>query len=156
MDRVCGIIGAKYLANLMLINSDLIITVDCGTASTINVLYKNSFIGGMIAPGISTMFSSLNKNTSLLPDLDLENYENLIGDSTEASIVSGVVNSTIGYIERCVAQIEKIYKTKATVFITGGNCIKLLNYLDTSINYEKDLVLIGVNEVSVRTTVRGF
>jgi type III pantothenate kinase len=148
IDRVCGILGAKKLAQLNSHKSDLIITIDCGTATTINVLYQNSFIGGLIAPGISTMFSSLNKNTSLLPELNFDSYTEFIGNSTETSIVSGVVNATLGFISHSINKIEKLYETNASIFITGGNSKKLLPYLDKNIMYEKDLVLIGILSVA--------
>jgi type III pantothenate kinase len=151
IDRVCGILGAKVLTIQNAVELDLIISIDCGTATTINVLYQNSFLGGLIAPGISTMFSALNKNTSLLPELNFESYKELVGDSTETSIVSGVVNSTIGFINHSVHEIEKKFNTKATLFITGGNSLKLLPHLnDKNIIYEKDLVLKGIVEVASR------
>ena len=97
MDRVCSAVGALNLAEEKSFKKEnqYLITIDFGTATTINVVSpEKDFIGGMIAPGVSTMFRSLNDQTAQLPLLNKNFYRELIGKSTEASIVSGVINST--------------------------------------------------------------
>ena len=93
MDRVCSVVGALELATNQKIISEnqFLITIDFGTATTINIVSPNKeFIGGLIAPGVNTMLNSLNEKTAQLPLPNLESYQGLIGNSTNSSLISGV------------------------------------------------------------------
>ena len=75
-------IGADRIANgfrAFELYKDAVIVVDFGTATTFDIVNKNGeFIGGIIAPGLTTQFASLNKSTSKLPKLDVEYIEKAI------------------------------------------------------------------------------
>lgn len=154
IDRICSAEGAFYLYN----NSDthptfkdgsFIISVDCGTATTVNIImYPNIFIGGMIAPGIDTMLKSLHKNTAQLPMIENDELSWDIGSDTNSSIVSGVVNSVVGLIERTHKILKENYDAKyITTYLTGGNLNVLSDFLSIEHQIEKALVLIGVKEI---------
>ena len=65
-DRVFGLIGA------VIYSEPPLITIDCGTAITINVLDSKSIcIGGAIFPGIYTQIKALHQNTDGLKNLYL-------------------------------------------------------------------------------------
>jgi len=147
MDRVCGVEGANYLFGKKNKINSAIMTVDLGTATTINYLNKNKeFIGGAIAPGVYTMIKALEHNTALLPSVNPEDYRSFIGTDTPSSIVSGVINSTIGLIEMFYKKIKKEGNDLA-VFITGGNSMFILPYIELDYNYCAELNLIGLKEI---------
>ena len=147
MDRVCGVEGANYLQKVNQNNEKAILTVDLGTATTINYLNSNKkFIGGAIAPGVYTMIKALEHNTALLPSVDPHEYKNFIGTDTPSSIVTGVVNATIGLIERFYNKISKEEKD-ITLFITGGNSMFILPYFEIQYHYCPELNLIGLKEI---------
>lgn len=83
IDRICSAEGAFLLfkkKSKLFDEKTIIISIDLGTASTINVIkYPGIFIGGIIAPGINMMIDSLNKNTAQLPDAAFSDYKNFIG-----------------------------------------------------------------------------
>lgn len=143
IDRICSLEGA-----LSLIESneiiDYLLTIDLGTATTINILeFPDKFIGGLIAPGTTTMFKSLSDQTALLPELNNFTNEIFYGNNTSENIQAGVLNSTIGLIERIINKLKADNK-KIKIFITGGNAELILNYLKFDFIYEKNLVLKGI------------
>ncbi|MFO7444989.1 MAG: type III pantothenate kinase [Ignavibacteriaceae bacterium] len=157
IDRLCSCEGAFYLYKQSAQYQDyksstFLLTIDFGTATTINFIkYPGVFKGGIIAPGIHTMIASLHLGTAQLPQIDIDDYKALIGKSTNESIASGIINSTLGLIERVVNHLTKDYKAEEIkIFITGGNAEALLPYLSFEYIYEKALVLYGVNAVYER------
>jgi type III pantothenate kinase len=152
IDRLCSAEGAFFLfKNLEKYKNyyigTFILSIDFGTATTINVIeHPGKFIGGLIAPGIDMMFDSLKQKTAQLPLLSISDCTSTIGNDTKSSIASGVVTSVIGMIEKTVnyLRIEE-YAKEIVVYLTGGNAKKITPYLDMNFIYEEGLVLYGVN-----------
>jgi type III pantothenate kinase len=149
IDRVCSMEGAFQLNKNKLENGSYLITIDMGTATTINIVkYPNEFIGGLIAPGVNTMFKSLDQQTSQLPGLTINNYQSFIGDDTNSSIASGVVNSSVGLIERSIESISKLDDCeKVITYITGGMAELIIKHLSAEVIYDKFLVTRGIKSV---------
>lgn len=151
IDRICSAAGALEIATSekLLKEHQYLITIDFGTATTINIISPAmEFIGGLIAPGIITMLKSLNEKTAQLPLPDISNYTGLIGNSTDASIISGVINSTIGMISETVNELsEEGSKNLPLIFATGGNTRYILSHLKYKILFEETLVLKGLKVV---------
>lgn len=157
VDRICSVEGALFLnggKNLSAKN-EFIITMDLGTATTINILQSpNTFIGGSISPGIKLMFDSLNTNTAQLPSLDIKSYDDVIGKSTASSIASGVVNSTIGLLDRMINHLKLKYHAKDIhLFITGGNAESILPFVNYEYKFEPGLVLFGAYSLFKLNTI---
>lgn len=148
IDRLCSVEGA-LLSYENLDTGTYLITIDFGTATTINIVkYPKLFIGGLISPGIKTLFHSLNKQTSQLPELTIDKYKSLIGDDTLTSIASGVVNSTIGLIDKTIKFLLEFSDCKEViVYATGGMAEKLQSYLEQDVVYDKHLVLRGISAI---------
>jgi type III pantothenate kinase len=148
MDRVCSVAGAYELALRRKLNlkNQYLLTIDFGTATTINIVSPDgNFIGGLIAPGIKTMLKSLNEKTAQLPIPDLNSYDGLIGNSTNSSILSGVLTATIGMINETVKQLREISEgLEPILFATGGNAEFILPHIKHKIIYEEALVLKGL------------
>lgn len=149
IDRICSLEAAFNMFNM---NKDLeegtfLLTIDFGTATTINIVAPPcNFIGGLIAPGINTMFSSLNNRTANLPNIDFSNYKSLIGNDTNSSIASGIITSTVGMIERTIRYLKDYNDAKVIkIFITGGNAEQVQPFLPEDIIFDEALVLKGAN-----------
>jgi type III pantothenate kinase len=151
-DRLCSAEGAFYLfkssKNYSNYSKDtFIISLDLGTASTINIIeYPGNFIGGLISPGIKMMFESLKQRTAQLPHLDASHFISTVGNDTNSSIASGVITSAVGMIEKTINDLkkEKLAK-KVFVYLTGGSAESILPYLNFNFVYEEGLVLYGIN-----------
>ncbi len=150
MDRLCSAEAALHLQKEKgFEEKQIILSIDFGTATTINIVkYPGIFIGGLIAPGVKTMFKSLHSKTAQLPRVNLDNYKTLIGDDTISSIASGVVNSTVGLIERTINHLyEKEQCNEVFVYLTGGFGERIKPYLNREVYYDKHLVLRGVKQI---------
>ncbi|MCH7773715.1 MAG: type III pantothenate kinase [Bacteroidetes bacterium] len=149
IDRICSAEGAFNLYGNSLMAGSCLLTIDFGTATTINIVkYPNIFAGGLIAPGIITMFKSLTTKTSQLPEITIENYNLIIGDDTNSSIASGVINSAVGLIEKVISYIKKLDDcSNLIIYVTGGMADKLQKFLSNKIIYDEFLVLRGIRSL---------
>ncbi len=154
IDRLCSAEGAfsLYKSTEDYKNFDdktYILAIDLGTATTINIVsYPGEFNGGIIAPGITMMFESLNRSTAQLPNVSEKYYNNFIGRNTRSSIASGVINSGIGLIKSTIGYLKSEMKAKELkIFITGGNAEKLLPYFNFEYKFVPELVLLGVKTI---------
>ncbi len=157
IDRICGVEGAFAIYcskndRKKLKKSEAIITVDLGTATTVNIVeYPRNFTGGAILPGIKMMSNTLNESTAQLPIVDMKDYEGVVGKSTNSSIVSGIINATVGGIEKIVNTFKKEKNIKVVhTFLTGGNAAYIKKRLDIKNSFVEDLVLRGVKAVYER------
>jgi len=151
MDRVCSTVGALEIATKekLLSKNQYLITIDFGTATTINIVSPHrEFIGGLIAPGISTMLKSLNEKTAQLPLTDLNSYKGVIGNSTQSSIISGVLTSTMGMINETINHLSELSnQNMPLLFATGGNAKHVLPHLKYKVFFEEALVLKGLKVI---------
>jgi len=151
MDRVCSAIGALEIATRkkLLSKNQYLITIDFGTATTINIVSPSQeFFGGLIAPGTFTMLKSLNERTAQLPLPALSSYSETIGRTTNTSIISGVVTSTVGMINETVNHLSEMsHEIRPLIFITGGNAEYILPHLKHKVIFEEALVLRGLKVI---------
>jgi len=97
------------------------IVCDFGTATTIDMVSQNrEYLGGIIAPGINTFASVLYERTSKLPDVELEKPRNIIGNSTAASIRSGIYFGYVGLVDGIIERMANESRSAPNVVSTGG------------------------------------
>jgi type III pantothenate kinase len=151
MDRLCSAEGAYFLNNQKRTfrQNHLIITIDFGTASTINIVtYPGVFSGGMITPGIDLMFRSLSNDTAQLPLVYENEYKDLIGKSTRECIASGVMNSAAGFLQWSLRRIQEEFEPEKTyIYVTGGNYERIKPFIGFTHNYKEALVLYGIKAI---------
>jgi type III pantothenate kinase len=106
-----------------------LIIVDFGTAVTFDVVSKKGeYLGGIIVPGMETSLKTLSEKASLLPPIVIKECGQLIGKSTVASMLSGVVH---GYASLCKGLIAKIKAETGQdykVILTGGHSELISRY----------------------------
>jgi type III pantothenate kinase len=121
-----------------------VLVIDAGTCITFDfVNKKNEYLGGAIAPGLKSRYKSLQEYTANLPLLDLKLPKSFIGNSTEESIHSGVVNGVFREIEGVISQYNDAYG-KLTVVLTGGDAKFLSSQLKSSIFVAPFFLLEGL------------
>lgn len=150
IDRLCSAAGALNLSlnNKLLSDDQYLLTIDFGTATTINIVSPDKkFLGGLITPGITTMLKTLKEKTAQLPLPKLNSYRGIIGTSTDSSILSGVYTSTIGMINETISYLTNKSKVSPLIFATGGNARYVLPYLDKRIIFDEALVLKGLKTI---------
>ncbi len=145
-DRVAGAVAAYHRFQRP------VVTVDCGTATTINVVDRGErFIGGAIMPGIITMSRCLSEKTSALPSVTFNRPVTPLGKDTEGCIISGIVLGTAGAIERIIEEIEGDLGYRLKIVLTGGSS-DMITHLLRRVDYlDPDLSLRGLKIIYEKT-----
>ena len=124
-----------------------ILIIDAGTCITYDfITEENTYLGGAISPGIRLRYKTLNNLTANLPLLETDLPKTIIGDSTEASIHSGVVFGVVKEIDGVIEQYIEEYPD-LTVILTGGDAKFLSNQLKNSIFANSNFLLEGLNYI---------
>jgi type III pantothenate kinase len=152
VDRVCSLEGAFFLYKRdhdILPEREFIISIDFGTATTVNIVKPPSeFIGGIIAPGPKMMLRAMQNHTAQLPKVNPEHYTSLIAQDTRSSMASGVINSVTGLIEKIINHMYVHHNARDLhIYITGGNAEYMIPHFDFEFVYEKALVLYGIKAI---------
>ena len=122
-----------------------VLVIDAGSCITYDFIdSKKNYLGGAIAPGIQMRYKSLGDFTSSLPTLQKIVPKNSIGNSTDDSIHSGVINGVLYEIEGNVNEYQNKYPD-LTVILTGGDADFLCKQLKISIFANSDFLLEGLN-----------
>ncbi|WNH09237.1 type III pantothenate kinase [Thalassobellus suaedae] len=122
-----------------------VLVIDAGTCITYDFINtKNEYLGGAISPGLRMRYKGLNNLTATLPLLDTKTPNNIIGNSTEESIHSGVVNGVLKEIDGVIKEYEQKY-SDLTVILTGGDANFLSKQLKSSIFANSNFLLEGLN-----------
>jgi type III pantothenate kinase len=141
-DRIAAVTGAWSL-----FPGKNILVIDAGTCITYDFLTKNGeYLGGGISPGIRMRFRAMHTFTGKLPLIEPGDFDELIGRSTDESLLSGVNNGVTAEIRELI----RLYTDKfdeLMVVITGGDHQFLHNKLKINIFAVPDLVLLGLNEI---------
>ncbi len=98
------------------------IVVDCGTATTFNVISeKGEFLGGAISFGLKAASEALGASAAKLPIVELSTPEKVINKSTITNMQSGIVYGYVGLVEYLVRAIKKeLGSPEVKVVATGG------------------------------------
>lgn len=124
-----------------------VLIIDAGTCITYDfVTDKNEYLGGAISPGIAMRYKSLNNLTANLPLLEKEVPKNIIGNSTNSSIHSGVINGISKEIDGIIETYQQKY-SDLTVILTGGDGNFLSKQLKSSIFANSNFLLEGLNYI---------
>ncbi|MBI1768874.1 MAG: type III pantothenate kinase [Bacteroidetes bacterium] len=141
VDRIAAVCGA-----LSIFPSDDALVIDAGTCVTYDFVDRNkNYYGGAISPGINMRFEAMHTFTKRLPLVEAA-PEKLIGDSTESSMRSGVMNGILGEVEGFINNYRIKYPDLRVV-LCGGDTQFFENNLKPTIFAAPDLVLIGLNRI---------
>jgi type III pantothenate kinase len=140
VDRIALATAAYY--NLAHKN---ILVIDAGTCITYDLITeKGEYLGGAISPGLQMRYNALNQFTSKLPLLSLKAPDRLIGNTTESSIHSGIVNGVCAELDGIIDQYRFDFED-LTVILTGGDALFLSKRLKNTIFALSNFLLEGLN-----------
>lgn len=140
-DRIAGAIGAVQLRP-----ASNVIVVDCGTATTFDVVTSaGDYLGGAILPGVGISVDTLAGRTAKLPTVEITRPAVALGRSTIESIQSGVYFGHAGAIRRMVDELkrEAFGGAPAAIIATGGFA-RLLEPEKLFDDIVPELVLLGL------------
>ena len=121
--------------------------IDAGTCITYDFVdSKNHYRGGAIAPGAQLRYQSLHAYTSKLPLLTIQNPGDVVGNSTQQAIHSGVINGLCfeiqGFIDYYCSNYENFI-----IILTGGNADFLAKRLKNPIFANSNFLLQSLNQL---------
>ena len=143
-------IGSDRIANAISVmhKQKNFIVVDFGTATTFDVITKNNYMGGVIAPGVTLSLDNLIKKASLIPNIRLYKSNNLIGKNTKQAVLSGFFWGYAGLINNIISKIKKKTKKKYEIIFTGGLAHLFNKDIKDKIIIDKNLTINGLIKVS--------
>ena len=143
-------VGSDRLTNAISLmnNKNNFIILDFGTATTFDVLIKNVYIGGVIAPGVRLSLDILSDKASLIPKIDLKKIKNVIGNDTISAVRSGFFWGYAGLIDNIINLIKKETRKSFKVIITGGFSNLFKNSIKTKVNHNQDITINGLIKIS--------
>ena len=143
-------VGSDRLTNAVSLmnNKNNFIVLDFGTATTFDVLIKNIYFGGIIAPGIRLSLNTLSDKATLIPKIDLKKIKNVIGNDTISAVRSGFFWGYAGLIDNIINLIKKETGKSFKVIITGGFSNLFKNSIKTKVNHNKDITINGLIKIS--------
>ena len=142
-------VGSDRLANsisVMSLKNNYII-LDFGTATTFDVIVKNNYVGGLIAPGLNISLKTLINKAKLIPKLHFNKTKQIIGKNTVSAVRSGFFWGYIGLVNNIIYLIKKETRKNFKVIITGGFSNLFFRKLNTKAVINKDITINGLIKI---------
>ena len=124
------------------------IILDFGTATTFDVLTNNTYVGGIIAPGIKLSLNTLSDRATLIPKIDLKKINKVIGKDTLSAVRSGFFWGYAGLIDNIINLIKKETRKSFEVVITGGFSNLFKNSIKTKVIHNNNITVKGLIKIS--------
>ena len=138
-DRLANAIGANKNQNCLII--------DFGTATTFDIIISGVYEGGVIAPGVNLSLINLNKFTSLLPLINLNNKQKNYGKNTKEALNAGFLWGYEGLVNNIVNKIKNISKKKYKIILTGGYAKLFRKFIKNKSIIDQNITIKGIAQV---------
>lgn len=124
-DRLVTAFAARRLAAP---EAEALISIDFGTATTFDCVFREAYLGGLICPGVLSSASSLFSRTAKLPQirLEIESETLQIGKSTSQSLNQGLIFGFAALAEGLCCRLKDVLvmqwgaKGEIPIVATGG------------------------------------
>ena len=140
-DRIAGAIAAtqRHPARNLIV-------VDCGTATTFDVITSGGdYLGGVILPGVGVSAEALASRTAKLPRVEIARPETVLGRSTVESIQSGLYHGHPGAIRHVVAGLTReVFGGERPQVVGTGGFARMLEEERLFDEIVPELVLLGL------------
>jgi type III pantothenate kinase len=138
-DRLANALAAHYRADGPALVADL------GTAVTIDVITVRGYAGGVIAPGMRLAARALHEATALLPLVDVDAPDRVMGKSTVAACQSGLTYGIAAMVDGLADRLRTEQEMPdAPLLVTGGHALLLARLMRLATDVQPDLTLEGL------------
>jgi len=124
---------------------------DLGSAFTIDAVNTEGYhLGGYILPGLEMSRQSIVGGTAQV-NLDnkwMGSSKPLWGRSTNAAVNNGIIYTAVTLIQNTIKSLRLELKAPVESFITGGDSIKVLPFVNDLVRYDEYLVLKGIRRLA--------
>ena len=141
-DRIANAVGAHALCP-----DNNVLSIMAGTCLVADFVSPDgSYWGGRIAPGMRMRFQALSQFTAKLPLVEPKPIHCMVGDTTESSILTGVIHGMANEIDGMIEQYSGWYPSLKVLF-SGGDSPLLLNFIKKRIFAAQNPVLFGLLKI---------
>ena len=143
---------AAFAARKLYPEPPSIISIDFGTATTFDCVSGNTYLGGLICPGLFSSRNALASNTAKLPRISLEMTEAQvqIGRNTSTSMNHGFLFGFAAMAEGLCCQLKKLLPGPTFVVGTGGAARDLSRICSAFDIVRPDLIIEGLRLLWIR------
>jgi type III pantothenate kinase len=140
-DRIAGAVAATRRRP-----ATNVIVVDCGTATTFDVITAEAdYLGGAILAGIGISVETLAGRTAKLPTVEITRPATALGRSTVESIQAGVYHGHVGAIRQLLGELTREAFAGHRPYVVGtGGFARLLEAEKLFDEIVPELVLLGL------------
>lgn len=141
LDRVLSAVAAAIITQ----KQRPAVVVDCGTATTINLIRADgAFLGGSILPGFALMSQALHHYTEVLPLVSIEEIVTIdpqwqghapVGKNTKQAIMSGIFWGQVGAVRELVQRLTRECDQEPVILLSGGGSRLLVPHFPTATHY---------------------
>lgn len=163
LDRLLTAVAANRLRT----SAEAAIVVDCGTATTVDLISATGvFRGGAILPGFELCAKGLHRYTEVLPLVTMDELiatdesgqHPVLGRNTHAAISSGIFWGQVGAVRELIARQSGLPGSGTPqVIVTGGGGELLRGYLESATYYPylalQGLVITAEDQTSLADDV---
>ncbi len=120
-DRWYGVLGAYTHALAQVSGYPAFLYISFGTATTIDAVIAQDYVGGVILPGVQLMQRSLFQGTAQLPEVRLPHTPAIaFPQATYAAIEAGIAIAQAGAVMRQVQKFYRDYQRVPSLLVSGG------------------------------------
>lgn len=125
-----------------------VLVVDLGSCVTYDFIdQQGTYQGGGISPGLQMRLKSLHHFTANLPLVETNESEvPLVGNNTENSIRSGVINGFKAEVEQTIGWYYERFTSLSIVF-TGGDAGRFVHFTKNGIFARPKFLLTGLHHI---------
>jgi len=124
-----------------------ILVISAGTCITYDFVNSGKeYLGGGISPGIQMRLQAMHTFTGKLPLISFKKNVPLIGNTTERSILSGVLHGAIAEIEGIAVHYKEQFP-EVVIIISGGDAKYFDKRLKISIFAFPNIVIHGLYQI---------
>lgn len=140
-DRICNAIAGRHFYDLPQV------ILDFGTATTFDVIdEEGTYLGGAIMPGFEIAAKDLFTKAARLFKVELHFPDKIIGRTTEESMQSGIMYSTVDSINGMLVRIRnELGASDMNIIVTGGVGKIILPHIQNVTDFNPDLTLHGLH-----------
>jgi type III pantothenate kinase len=149
-DRIAGAIAASQrhpARNL--------IVVDCGTATTFDVVTAAAeYLGGVILPGVGVSAETLASRTAKLPRVEIARPESVLGRTTVESIQSGLFHGHSGAIRHLLTELTReVFAGERPQVVGTGGFARMFEEEHLFDEIVPELVLLGLKHAEALSRI---
>ena len=122
-----------------------LIIIDMGTATTMSVLDETgAHLGGCVCPGVKIGLEALTARTSLLPGIQLDRPERVLGRNTADAMRSGIMYGAASMLDGMIDRFREELGCDFNIIATGGLAEQIVPLCRHEMIYDHNLIIKGL------------